>query len=64
VIVRDRVYAASRAETQLLYIPSGAVLDRMALSFDAIRADVYWIRALQHYGGVKRSIGCRVGSRW
>ena len=59
VIVRDRVYAASRAETQLLYIPSGAVLDRMALSFDAIRADVYWIRALQHYGGVKRSGGER-----
>ena len=54
-VVRDRVYAASRVETQLLYIPDGEILDRMALSFDALLADVYWIRALQHYGGTKRS---------
>ena len=53
--VRDRVYGASRIETRLLYIPDGEVLDRMALSFDALLADVYWIRALQHYGGTKRS---------
>ncbi len=53
--VRDRVYAASRLETRLLYIPDGEVLDRMALSFDVLLADVYWIRALQHYGGAKRS---------
>jgi len=53
--VRDRAYAASRLETRLLYIPDGEVLDRMALSFDALLADVYWIRALQHYGGTKRS---------
>ena len=53
--VRDRVYAASRLETQLLYIPDGEVLAKMALSFDVLLADVYWIRALQHYGGTKRS---------
>ena len=53
--VRDRAYAASRVETRLLYIPDGEVLDRMALSFDALLADVYWMRALQHYGGMKRS---------
>jgi len=23
----------------------------MALSFDMVAADVYWIRALQHFGG-------------
>ena len=55
--VRDRLYAASSLETQLLYIPDGEVLDRMALSFDGLLADVYWIRALQHYGGTKRSDG-------
>ena len=54
--VRDRVYAASRVETRLLYIPDGEVLDRMALSFDVLLADVYWIRALQHYGGTKRAV--------
>ena len=54
--VRDRVYAASRVETRLLYIPDGEVLERMALSFDVLLADVYWMRALQHYGGTKRSV--------
>lgn len=54
-VVRDRVYAVSDPETELLYIPSGPVLERMALSFDALLADVYWIRALQVYGGTRRS---------
>ena len=27
----------------------------MALSFDPLLADVYWIRALQHYGATKRA---------
>ena len=54
-VVRDRLYAAPRAEVQLLYIPNGTVLARMALSFDTLLADVYWIRALQHYGAAKRA---------
>ena len=57
VAVRDRVSAAADVETELLYIPSGEVLDRLALSFDAVLADVYWIRAIQHYGGTKRADG-------
>jgi len=56
-LVRDRVYAVTDSENKLLYIPSGAVLERMALSFDSLLADVYWIRALQVYGGTRRSDG-------
>lgn len=56
-LVRDRVYAVTDSETELLYIPSGVVLERMALSFDSLLADVYWIRALQVYGGTRRSDG-------
>ncbi len=37
----------------LLYIQSPAVLSRAALSYDALVADVYWIRTVQHYGGTK-----------
>jgi len=55
VVVRDRVHAAPIVETRVLYVPDGTVLARMALSFDALLADVYWIRALQHYGATKRS---------
>jgi tetratricopeptide (TPR) repeat protein len=49
---RDRWYPRDRqAEERILYIPSGAALKRLTLSFDALAADVYWIRAIQHYGG-------------
>jgi hypothetical protein len=37
----------------LLYVRSGAVMRRLTLSFNTLAADVYWIRALQHYGGTK-----------
>ena len=40
---------------QQLYLPSGVALDRMALSFDSVVADLYWIRALQHFGGTRRA---------
>ena len=49
---RDRAYPRTDPETQkLLYVRSPEALDRMALGFDALLADVYWIRAIQHYGG-------------
>lgn len=34
-----------------LYIDSPGVLQRLALSYDALVADIYWIRTIQHYGG-------------
>lgn len=38
-----------------LYVRSAKALDRAVLSFDAVVADVYWMRAIQHYGGHRRS---------
>jgi tetratricopeptide (TPR) repeat protein len=35
----------------LLYVRSGDTMKRLALDYDAFAADVYWIRALQHFGG-------------
>lgn len=50
--VRDRAYPRTDPDTQrLLYVRSPEALDRIALGFDALAADVYWIRAIQHYGG-------------
>jgi len=55
-IVRDRWYPRDDPEReQILYVTSGAALQRIALSFDAVLADVYWIRAIQHYGGDRLS---------
>jgi tetratricopeptide (TPR) repeat protein len=43
--------------TNLLYVRSPQVLRRATLSFQALIADIYWIRAVQHYGGTKLSTG-------
>jgi tetratricopeptide (TPR) repeat protein len=40
---------------QTLYLRSPEVVRRLALSYDALAADLYWIRAIQHYGGTKLS---------
>ena len=51
-IARDRLYAGQSRETaRILYVRSGEAVKRLALDFDALWADVYWIRAIQHYGG-------------
>jgi tetratricopeptide (TPR) repeat protein len=47
---RDERYPAPPPAERLLYLRSGGVADRLFLSFDAVAADVYWIRAIQHYG--------------
>ena len=46
----------------LLYVQSPALAQRIALSYDSLLADVYWIRALQHYGRTK--LGDEATSRY
>jgi tetratricopeptide (TPR) repeat protein len=51
-VMRDAKYPrteAARANT--MYVRSPEALKRIVLGFDALAADVYWIRALQHFGG-------------
>ena len=56
--VRDHAYPRNDPDTQrLLYVRSPEALQRMALGFDALLADVYWIRAIQHYGGDRLESG-------
>ncbi len=52
---RDRAFPVRAADTAALYVTSADTIDRAALSFDALVADVYWIRALQHYGSTRLS---------
>ncbi len=54
-VVRDRAYPRTVTAGELLYIRSGTFLGRAALSYDALLADVYWIRAIQNFGGTRRS---------
>jgi tetratricopeptide (TPR) repeat protein len=51
-IVRNPQYPQDRRDTdRMLYVRSGEALKRIWLEFDALGADTYWIRAIQHYGG-------------
>lgn len=45
-----------RDTTRLLYVQSGGVARRLMRPFDAVAADVYWIRAIQHYGRDRKSL--------
>lgn len=51
-VTRDRWYPRREREiARLLYVRSGPAIKRLSLEYDAVAADVYWIRAIQHYGG-------------
>ena len=39
----------------VLYVRSPEAMNRLALSYDALLADTYWIQAVQHFGTTRRS---------
>jgi tetratricopeptide (TPR) repeat protein len=57
---RDAIHPRAVHETsRLLYVRSGPAMKRLALEFEVLAADVYWIRAIQHYGGERLKEGRR-----
>jgi hypothetical protein len=52
---RDRLYGEPAPGDAVLYIRSGEAWRRMSLSFAPLVADIYWIRAVQYYGGARLS---------
>jgi tetratricopeptide (TPR) repeat protein len=53
---RETRYPVVPSLERLLYLQSGKTADRVFLSFDALAADVYWIRSIQHYGRDRKSL--------
>lgn len=53
--LRERSGGLSTASDAVLYVRSPEALGRLALSYRSLLADVYWIRAVQHYGRTKLS---------
>jgi len=43
------------SQERLMYLRSGRTADRVFMTFDALAADVYWMRAIQHYGRDRKS---------
>jgi hypothetical protein len=52
-IARDRVWQPYTPERSVLWIQSSGLADRLVLSFNALAADVYWIRAVLFYGSMR-----------
>jgi tetratricopeptide (TPR) repeat protein len=51
--LRERGGELAAGSESVLYVRSPAALRRLALSYDSIVADVYWIRAIQLYGDTR-----------
>lgn len=56
-VARDAYFTseANASAESLIYVRSPEAIKRLALGFDALAADVYWIRAIQHFGGERLS---------
>src|SRR5262245_15527885 len=51
--LREARYPLRAVEDQTLYVTSEPALRRLSAGFTALAADLYWIRAIQYYGGLK-----------
>jgi tetratricopeptide (TPR) repeat protein len=56
-IVRDRGWEPYQPPSGVMWIRSGPLAQRLALGFDNLVADVYWIRAVIYFGGQRRATG-------
>jgi hypothetical protein len=50
---RERRYPVQTNRADSLAVASSAMVRRLAVAYAPLAADVYWIRALQYYGGTK-----------
>jgi hypothetical protein len=54
-VLRDRVTPPRPEAPPVLWLQSPALAKRMTLAFADIAADIYWIRAVVHYGSDRRA---------
>jgi hypothetical protein len=55
--LREGRYPLREVDDETLYVTSGKAARRWSLGFNALAADLYWIRAIQYYGGLKLRTG-------
>ena len=56
---RERAYPPNDTDEESLYLRSGVTLRRLSGAYTTVAADVYWIRAIQYYGGTKRRLAAQ-----
>ena len=57
--IRERRFAPAVGAEAALYLTSGATVSRLTRGYNALAADLYWIRAVQHYSIFDLEIGFR-----
>jgi hypothetical protein len=55
-VVRDRRWSPYVPPNPAMWIQSGPMAGKLALSFDSLVADIYWMRAVIYYGGKRGAI--------
>jgi hypothetical protein len=60
--LREDRYPAPPPAEDSLDITSGPVLKHLTAGYNAVAADLYWIRAIQYYGGIKMASGAQGSS--
>ena len=55
-VLRDRGWQPYEPPSGVMWIRSGPLAERLALSFDNLAADVYWMRTVLYFGGQRRSV--------
>src|SRR5580765_3044307 len=51
--VREARYPPPPDSEEAMYITSGTAMRRLTAGYNALAADLYWIRTIQYYGNVK-----------
>ena len=54
--VRETRYPSSLVTDETLHLTSGAAIGRLTVAYQTLAADLYWIRAVQHFGWTRRQI--------
>jgi hypothetical protein len=58
---RELNYETMAVEDRPLYLTSGAAVSRLTAGYNALAADLYWIRTIQYFGGVKLQLANQQG---
>src|SRR5215475_9796280 len=58
----DQRIGSYRPTQEVLFLPSGPFIKKLSLGYNGLLADIYWMRAVQYYGGkrVKNESGFRL----
>lgn len=54
--VRETAFPLPETGEEALYLTSRSLVRRLPVAYQALAADLYWIRAIQYYGGTRQAL--------